>query len=270
MFLRGMTETNQRPAPMGVAVVHRSGEQIGQVAMYLCYRRSYGIILAALWMLLVGCDAAKSPTTRAAPAPPARVWNRADEEYAVYNAILKYTFMDGGHGRLPDEANDNQEHPLTLLVCDRTVDVRLFGDRPDLSEEEQREIADEGDYLDAPATLKNCPKELQMDYRTINLKPTPLDGSRLVMKGMQLMLVRQESYSFPQVPGNSFAACCERYPRLQGITLLTRVGFSKDGHYAVVTHATAQGNTFSWAYVYMLRNDGDGWKVVESHRTWIT
>lgn len=219
------------------------------------------------------CSAAATPATQPAtrPAGP-RVWRCEDEEYIVFNALLKHLFVDhretaltgdggriGGVGPVVDQ----------VVLSARTLDLRLFQGAAHVAEEAD-ELVEEGSDLDAPRLLKGCPEELCKAYRNINLKPAVLDGARLKVKGLEVILLEQDEYRWPEQPARSDSRVYDKYPRCQGVTLLSRVAISADGTMAAVSASTNRAFLFGYGYIYLLRKEPNGWKVVAEKLTWIS
>jgi hypothetical protein len=60
------------------------------------------------------------------------------------------------------------------------------------------------------------------------------------------------------------------YPRSQGYTWLSRVGFSRDGMQALVYIGTQSGSLSGLGRLVLLKWDGKSWQIQKDFRIWIS
>ncbi len=83
-------------------------------------------------------------------------------------------------------------------------------------------------------------------------------------------MISQDNYWFPIQPAHTKPYIYGKYPRSQGVTLFSRVGFSKDGTMAVVTEGTMRAVLYGSGTVYLLKKEKGAWKIVKGEMTWIS
>ena len=231
-------------------------------------KRHVSVVCSVLMLVsVVGCGAHSTPATQQAMGAGVRPGHGEEEQYRVYNAVLRYAFADKKVRRARYEGPDAPQLPATqLVIAARTLDV---ADELKLSSEAERGGAEAELGLRCASLLKGCTEELAREFYKANLRAMELKGSSLSVEGMEIILVKQDSYVRPQPPSWFKPDVTNLYPGCQGVTLLSRVAFSEDGRSAVVSLSTSQYPWFGWGHVYLLRKEREGWKVIEGQMTYI-
>lgn len=227
------------------------------------------------WLIGIGLAAAVLCSVSALGGAPATqpskdrpiLGTMEDREYEVICAVLKATYMDGRVTALTGEGGRiGGVGPRIdqVVIAKRTIDKRLFeGTVP----EEEDEFIDEGGELDA-AILRQCPPELAKRFAEHNRRPAALTAEKLKVEGLQVALLRQDAYAFPEMP--DLREVYRRFPRAQGITLYSRAAISDDGGLAVVAESTMRAPLYGHGALILLKKEGAGWKIVERRRTWVS
>ena len=123
-----------------------------------------------------------------------------------------------------------------------------------------------GAVLSAPEMLNGCTPYLADAFRQANLRPARLDPCMLRAEGLEFHVVAQDQYRSPILP--DAAGIYSRYPRSQGVTLLSRVGFSRDRTLAVVLDGTMRAPLYGHGFVYLLRKVKGEWRIIEMEEKW--
>lgn len=230
-----------------------------------------GIGALGLCAMAWGAAAATQPASRPSTQPVSTkplLWEASDEEYAVYSALLKYLYVEHKQTSLTGDGNRiGGIGPVItqVVLAERTIDRRLFeGMVPEAKDEI---LSDMGPPF-VPDELAVRAKDAAAAYDQANLRPAKLDAKRIRVEGLEIILFQQESYRDPEQPVTR--RVYQNYPKCQGITLISRVGFSKDGTKAIVEDATMRAFLYGHGMFYLLEKTKDGWRVVGAKMTWIS
>jgi hypothetical protein len=195
------------------------------------------------------------PATQAVRPGP-RVWTCADDKYEVFAAVLRHRYI----------LNKDRRTVIDQVVLGRrTIDCRVFNGDPSVPEAEDEFL---GQYvLGSPSQSRRAPPELDETFARVNRRPAEIDPARLRVEGLEVFIIEQGWYNWPERPDHrgTYAS----YPRSHGISLFSRVAFSKDGRFAAVSLSTMEGQ-FGYGTIFLLRRGESGWRVEESQLVWIT
>lgn len=124
--------------------------------------------------------------------------------------------------------------------------------------------------MDAPRQLKGCTVELLRSFSAANRKPARLIAKDVKVSGLEVIPIVLDEFFYGRQPPVPSVTLYRRYPRCQGITILSRVGFSESGDTAVVLTGTMRAHLFGHGSVFLLKKKGDRWRIVEEACTWIS
>jgi hypothetical protein len=202
------------------------------------------------------------PTILADPLP---------EEDRVYAALLECLYVQNKATALTGDGNriGGGRGPVIdqVVLADRTIDLRLFPDLPDTADD-QKMIEDS--KMDAPELLKGCTAELLGAFRQANRKPARLVAKNVKAAGLEVISIALDEGRYMPMPPVPDALLYQRYPRCQGITILSRVGFSGSGDTAVILTGTMRATLFGHGSVFLLEKKGDRWRIVEEALVWLS
>jgi hypothetical protein len=197
-----------------------------------------------------------------------RVWDCEEREYAVFTAVVKFEFGDG-RSKVPGGSPAAAQRVSQFVVAVQTLDCRVGSVDPELGGDLERLHEDEAALgLGSPELLKDCSKGLARGFREVNCKPARLDAKRIRVQDLEVVGVEQSTYARAERPDHR-RGHWQRFPRSQGISVFSRVGFSADGAVAVVSRSTMQGQ-FGWGDIYLLRWENGEWRVVGRELSWVT
>jgi hypothetical protein len=193
-----------------------------------------------------------------------------EREYAVYTALLKTLYVDITQTALTGDGNRiGGVGPVVtqIVLADQTLDMRA------ISIGEWNEVDEEicgPELISIARTLKGCDHELAEAFAEANRHPARLEQQRLSVKGLEIVLIQQPGYAWPSQPEHTKPYIYSRYPRCQGVSLLSRVGFSKDGRRAVVYLQTCRAMLYGRGWVFLLKKSGGAWNMVDGQLKWIS
>ncbi|MFZ1702356.1 MAG: hypothetical protein WBO10_06160 [Pyrinomonadaceae bacterium] len=161
------------------------------------------------------------------------------EEYAIFNVLIK------------DWITDSQ---VKQIIIDRYTNYRDFGgdDTTAFSVDGlEKEIAD--DFIS-----KNSRKQYE-----ILKKQFPI-GDKIILINQsetgEIFSDREKGWKF----------FYQKYPKSQGITTISRVGFNKERTKALVYMGTQSDWLAGAGYLIILQKDANEWKIVDKRMTWIS
>jgi hypothetical protein len=232
--------------------------------------------MALLALACPGCAASRQAheqTGESQTRPSADVivpvlYDAAPEEYRVYAALLEQLYVQNKDTALTGDGNRiGGRGPVIdqIVLADRTMDLRLFPDLPDTANDQ--EIIDDG-TMDAPRQLKGCTAELLRSFSAANRKPARLIAKDVKVFGLEVIPIALDEFSYGRMPPVPSGSLYQRYPRCQGITILSRVGFPESGDTAVVLMGTMRAHLFGYGDVFLLKKKDAQWRIVEWACTW--
>ncbi len=192
------------------------------------------------------------------------------EEYRVYAALLECLYIQNKDTALTGDGNRiGGRGPVIdqIVLADRTIDLRLFQGDPLIADKEEMI---EDSKMDAPELLKGCTAELLGAFRQANRKPARLVAKNVKAAGLEVISIALDEYRYLPMPPVPDALLYQRYPRCQGITILSRVGFSGSGDTAVVLTGTMRAILFGHGTVFLLKKKGEKWHIAEEANCWLS
>lgn len=214
-----------------------------------------GLVLIAMTSAVAFAFDAQPPASQPIkPAPTSRVVTTApglvecdEKEYAVFAAVIQHLYGDGKVAVPIGLAAVRGLMVNQFAVAVRTRDYR-----------EGAEVS-----LEAPHLLSKARDELEATFAEINRKSARIDSKRMAVKGIEIIPVAQDDYE--EVARSHHST---EFPRTQGLSLFSRVAFSKDGQQACVSLDTREGQ-FGYGMIFFLEYDQAAWHVTESDLSWI-
>jgi hypothetical protein len=220
----------------------------------------------ALWCALAGAVAPRSPAVQPSTRPISEkplLWAASDDEYAVYAAVLKYGFIERKEpvsDRAIDGTSATQPTAISIMIADRTIDVRLT---EGLAPEKEEVFAPEGGDLFVPKKVAALAPEAASGFEQANRRPAKLEASRLRVDGLEIELATALGfYRVPRLESDRYGP--------HGLRQFTRVSFSKSGDQAIVSQSVRWSTTYAYGTIYVLERKKDGWHVILAERTFIT
>jgi len=229
-------------------------------------------LLAAVfagWAAL-GCMQADSNPTRRTTIPGGLQQQPTDREYAVYAALLKTLYVDITQTALTGDGNRiGGIGPVVtqIVLADQTLDIRVI---PTGEGDEVDKGICGAELISIAQTLKGCNHNLAEAFAEANRHPASLQQQHISVESLKIILIQQRSYAWPMQPEYTKPYVYSRYPRCQGVSLLSRVGFSQDGNRAVVYLQTCRAMLYGRGWVFLLERSGETWNVREGELKWMS
>lgn len=186
------------------------------------------------------------------------------DEYAVFTAVLKHRFIDHKQ-RSPRGGREEGPEVTQFVVGVCTLDCRIGSADPRVKEHRD-ELREDSMEVGWAGTFRDAAPELEQRFTEVNRKPGRIEVKKIQVGGLEIVPFEQSDYLTTERPPLFFY---RKYPRSQGISLFSRVAFSRDGKQACVSLSTREGQ-FGYGDIFWLRLENGVWRVIDSKMSWIT